>query len=96
VAGSSNLPTPTRLLRSISSTKRQTNTNLLSTVNKFVNTPTTEFFHELSCQQQSVGLSDRAFAKKLGISNAYLSYLRRGIRHLKPDLLGKILAIFLN
>jgi site-specific recombinase XerD len=55
-------------------------------VYKLVNTPPALSTFE--------GLSDRALAKKLGISTAYLSLLHNGRRPLTPQLLARIRAIF--
>jgi len=51
---------------------------------------TTTFLNNISSTQTKLGLSDRALAKKLGISNAYLSYIKRGERKITPAFLEKI------
>jgi hypothetical protein len=51
--------------------------------NEFV----TSFLNELCIKQTQPGLSDRALAKWLGISNAYLSYIKRGQREITPAII---------
>jgi site-specific recombinase XerD len=47
------------------------------------------FLNRLSSVQVKLRLSDRALAKKLGISNAYLSYIKRGQREITPAFVQK-------
>jgi site-specific recombinase XerD len=50
----------------------------------------TSFLNELCIKQTQLGLSDRALAKKLGISNAYLSYIKRGQREITPAFIERV------
>ena len=59
---------------------KSVNKNSSKTVND--NQFTATFLKRLSSVQVKLRLSDRALAKKLGISNAYLSYIKRGQREI--------------
>jgi transcriptional regulator with XRE-family HTH domain len=54
---------------------------------------TSSLLQELSKAQAILKLSDRAVAQKIGVSNAYISLIKRGERRLTPAILQKIIAI---
>ncbi len=85
VAGS-NPAAPT--IDSYLKSQRNVNKNADKSVNN--NESTTILLNQLSTAQAQLGLSDRALAKKLGISNSYLSYIKRGERKITPAVLQKI------
>ena len=85
VAGS-NPAAPT--IDSYQNSHRDVNKNADKSVNN--NESTTILLNQLSSAQAKLGLSDRALAKKLGISNSYLSYIKRGERKITPAVLQKI------
>jgi transcriptional regulator with XRE-family HTH domain len=69
---------------------------VLTSPGDFVNTqsPAAGFLEALSARQAQLGLSDRALAKRLGISSAYLCYIKRGQRRITSLLARKVTGIF--
>jgi transcriptional regulator with XRE-family HTH domain len=99
VVGGSNPLTPT----SKSGTKkaRQGNKNLpdIKFVNKTVHkitpeNPVIDIPSFLSYIHNTYGVSYRYIAEVLGISNTYLSYLRRGLRNPTPQVIQQIIQVF--
>ena len=78
VVGGSNPPAPTiePYLKSPNSVNKKSSKTVNN--NQFAAT----FLKRLSLVQVKLRLSDRTLAKKLGISNAYLSYIKRGQREI--------------
>ena len=66
---------------------KSVNKNSSKTVNN--NQFTATFLKRLSSVQVKLRLSDRALAKKLGISNVYLSYIKRGQREITAALIER-------
>jgi integrase/recombinase XerC len=99
VVGGSNPLTPTSKSGSKNSRKGNKKlphrTSVNKTVNTFVNTRdlASLFFELLSNLQQEYQLSDRSLARELGISPAYLSYLKRGKRPLNARLVTNIVSV---
>jgi len=48
----------------------------------------------LSTYRQRLGLSERGLAKRLGVSNTQLSYLKHGQRKVTPSFLAKVAHTF--
>jgi site-specific recombinase XerC len=69
---------------------------VLTSPEEFVNTQSfaAGFLEALSVRQAQLGLSDRALAKRLGISSAYLCYIRRGQRRITSSLARRVTGAF--
>jgi site-specific recombinase XerD len=99
VVGGSNPLTPTIYLASGNRHKGNKPPPFPRSVSKFVNTfvNTGEirsiFFELLATLLKEYRLSDRTLAKQLGISPAYLSYLKRGKRPLNTELATRIVGV---
>jgi transcriptional regulator with XRE-family HTH domain len=85
VVAGSNPATPT--IESYLKSPKSVNKNSSKTVNNKQFAAT--FLKRLSSVQLKLRLSDRALAKKLSISNAYLSYIKRGQREITPAFIQK-------
>jgi len=95
VVAGSNLAAPTSNSRSKTITHSNPSSTSSDFVNKSVNNElTAELFQQLVLLQRRHGLSDRALARRLGISNTHLSYLRRGLRKPKLRLIDRIIVTF--
>jgi len=99
VVGGSNPLAPTKYLASKTSPRGTPVPPVSRLGTTFVDTlcndePASELFHHLALIQRHQGISDRTLAQTLGISKSYLSYVRRGLRKLRPNLFTKIITAF--
>jgi transcriptional regulator with XRE-family HTH domain len=99
VVGGSNPLTPTS--NSGSKNRHKGNKNLpdIKFVNSFVHkitpgNPVIDIPSFLTYIHNTYGISYRYIAEVLGISNTYLSYLRRGLRKPTPQVIQQILHVF--
>ena len=99
VVGGSNPLTPTSNSGSKNSHKGNKNLHDIKFVNKTVHkitpeNPVIDIPSFLTCIHNTYGVSYRYIADVLGISNRYLSYLRRGLRKPTPQVIQQILHVF--